>query len=105
MSLKHFTLHLDDEDPEDIPIIRYLNRFKRKRKVSNELRNAMLTYLFDPAAKSLPNTIAASLLNTEFGVGSGFQAASVALPVEAINGQAGSNKAIREARRTFLRRS
>ncbi|MHB8629056.1 MAG: hypothetical protein ACYDEO_22990 [Aggregatilineales bacterium] len=101
MALQHFSLYLDDEDPDDISLIRYLNRYKPKRKVSNELRNAMLTYLAALKTGTARPTVSAPMAYTAAEAANVFQPSP---PSVLPNGtQAGFSKAIQEARRTFRR--
>ena len=104
MPLKHFTLHLDDEDPEDVPLIHYLNRFKRKRKVSNELRNAMLAYLVVERTRRVPDSGSPFVLPTEYGARCVAYHSPGMPPNLTDSVQKGATKAIEEARRMFLRR-
>ena len=103
MALQHFSLYLDDEDPDDIPLIRYLNRFKRKRKVSNELRNAMSAYLRSLKTGTALVPVSAPTPYEGFEETSTLPPSPIT-PTALLNGtQSGTTKAIQEARRTFRR--
>ncbi|MHB8629947.1 MAG: hypothetical protein ACYDBJ_27445 [Aggregatilineales bacterium] len=103
MALQQYTLYLDDEDPDDIPFIRYLNRYKRKRKVSNELRNAVSAYLRSLKTSTAFVAVSASTAYEGYEEANAFQAASIGSPALVNGVQAGTTKAIQEARRTFRR--
>ena len=103
MALQHFSLYLDDEDPDDIPLIRYLNRYKPRRKVSNELRNAMSSYLVALKSGTARAIVSAPTSYADVEEANVFQPSPVALSVLPNGAQAGLSKAIQEARRTFRR--
>lgn len=93
--LESFTLYLDPEDPEDAPIIRYLKTKIRKKKVSSELRTAMLIYMEHLKGGNLSPLPRYSPPLPEYGP------PRLAAPVP--HEESGS-KTLQEARRSFMKR-
>jgi len=100
--LEAFTLYLDSEDPEDVPIIRYLKSKLRKKKASGELRTAMLHYLEYLKGNNLA-PMSHSILP---GIMSDFAPpAQISAPqLTDQEAPAANSKSAQEARRSFMKR-
>lgn len=96
--LEPFTMYLDPNDPEDAQIIRYLKPKIKRKKVSGELREAMLVYLeylrngnLAPTARHIASTLMPEYESPR----------QLAPPVPA---ESGGTKALQEARKSFMKR-
>jgi hypothetical protein len=99
--LQAFTLYLDPEDPEDIPMIRYLRSKTGRKKAASELRAAMLLYMEYLKGDNLTPISRPVLAHSSNGNSWPEPQAQAALPPPDENGGLDT---IRAAKRAFMRK-
>lgn len=97
--LEAFTLYLDPNDPEDIPIIRYLKPKVAKKRAASEIRRAMLLYMeYLKGGNAMPVSQPVMPSFNTYQPPAQLQAPP---PQEK---PASTSKAIQEARRSFMKK-